>query len=498
MDDHQIIELFLNQDQTAIDQAERQYGNACRAVAGRILGNGQTAEAVVREAMLRAWDTIPQKQPKNLNAWLLRTTRNLTVDHAPPNGEYNRVLRELDRCLPGLPDGSDVPPPTKVLRRAIDEFLIGLSPAKRRIFVLRYWYLCSVEEIADRCGCSTSRVHAVLKQVRTQLREFLLRQELSSLSADQLLRCIGSIRDRWILEAGEAKGAFPMWVKVAILGVAVCCIVALGVFLSSQQQPPEETKPPQASTVTPGPSTISPVVSTTVPTTTAPTEEPTEPPQTESTAVEPSIQDSAAYQKLLSLENADQFDASVLEAFAQWIENEKGFMKLYPEKWKLTEYAEGGADLTCHSPLSEDYSCHFYRIWSHDDGGLLVPETGERYFTNIPREEIAAKVYSAEDRIGVSDEMREQFVDFIMDSDWFPWSTMDPEFRTEWYFDTKPYGESQTEHPTLFVEVWMPGMSEDDYVLCSLFHNGKEIRNGTNDTGFRGGIISSSWDNNGG
>lgn len=506
MEDYQIIEQFMARDRTALAQAEEQYGDACRGVAERILGDDRAA-AVIREALLRAWDAIPQKQPKDLKAYLMRLTRNLAVDHAAGDGECLRALRELERCIPRQDDDPGASLSAKALQRAMDEFLGGLAPDRRRMFVLRYWYLCSAEEIASRCGGSPDRVRGVLKQVRGQLRAFLLGGGLSGVSAVQLLRAVGSARDRWILEAGESNRSLPLWVKGAVLGLAVCCTVALGMFLVSRGASGEESQPPQSSGEAPAPSDTASVVSvsepepsTTVPAveTTAPPTETSQPDQSAPPGTEPSIRDSAAYQKLLTLWNADQFDPVVLEGFARWIENEEDFLETYPEKWKLKGYAEGGASLFCHSPLNEDYSCRYYYIWCSDFGSIFVPQTGERLFTSIPREEIAAKVYGAEDPIGVDDGLKEEFVDYIMDSDWFPWSTMDPEFRTTWYFDTNFYGPDHTECITLFVDVWMPGMDEGETVLCSLFHNGTEVREGANDTGLWGGVLSSSWDNGGG
>lgn len=487
MNDHSIIELFLNRDQAALTQAERQYGNACRAVADRILEDEQAADAVVREALFRAWETIPTKQPKNLKAHLLRITRNLAVDHAPQNGEYDRALRELDRCIQQA-DGLDAPCNAKTLRRAIDEFLRGLAPAKRRMFVLRYWYLCSAEEISDRCGISPSHVRTTLNQVRTQLREFLRQQELSCPSSVQLLRTFGNIRDEWIMEAQETKRSLPLWVKGAALGAAVCCAVALGVFFFSRWESPDEPEPPQTSTEATAPSGTSPIVSTTEPepSTTAPTVESsaqsTE--TSEPTATEVSIRDTAAYQKLLYLENADQFDASVLEAFAQWIEDEDGFLEAYPEKWELKKNARGTFSLTCYTPLSEEYKRNFYSL--HYDGEkVFFNSSGDRLYTSIHREEVAAKVYSAEDPIGVDDALKKEFVDFILDSDWFPWSTLNPEYRTQWYFAKETLSqttENQTEYIQLFVKVWKPDAAESDYTICSLWYNGTKVMDGERDS----------------
>lgn len=199
------------------------------------------------------------------------------------------------------------------------------------------------------------------------------------------------------------------------------------------------------------------------------------PPETEV-----SIRDTAAYKKLLSLENADQFDASVLEAFAQWIEDEDGFLEEYPEEWELEKLATGTIGLTCYTPLSEDYKRNFYSL-RYDGESVFFGSSGDRLYTSVSREEVAAKVYGAEDPIGVDDALKEEFIDFIMNSDWFPWSTLYPEFRTEWYFVREPLGsgtEDQTEYIQLYVKVWDLGLLGADSYLCSLWYNGTEVMDG--------------------
>lgn len=254
----------------------------------------------------------------------------------------------------------------------------------------------------------------------------------------------------------------------------------MGVFLVSRQASPEETHQAQSSNQMPAPSYTVSHVSTTEPQPSIEesTAQPTE--TSELVQVEPLIQDTAAYQKLLSLENADQFDPSVLEAFAQWIVAEEGFLETYPEKWELEELANGTFGLTCFSPLSEDYRRNFYSL-RYDGESVSFGSSGERHYTSIPREEVAAKVYGAEDPIGVEDTQKEEFVDFIMDSDWFPWSTLNPEDRTQWYFVKEPLGsgtEDQTEYIQLFVKVWGPDDAENDYNRCSLYYNGTEVMDG--------------------
>lgn len=262
--------------------------------------------------------------------------------------------------------------------------------------------------------------------------------------------------------------------KDPVLIAAVFCVVTVVAIIDSRQTVPEEPQPPKVSDEAPLPSDTVSVTEPPYVETTAQPAETTVPPTTE-----PSIQDSAAYQKLLTVENADQFDEAVLEAFAHWIEGEEDFLETYPEKWEMEELYNGTVSLTCYTPLTEDYKrtlCSLY----YDGEKVFINTIIERGYTSVPREEVSAKVYGAEDPIGVPDELKEEFIDFIMDSDWFAASTLWPDYRTEWYFEMEPIPGSgdQTGYITLFVKVWSPDDGEDDYALCSLYYDGEEVRDG--------------------
>jgi len=64
------------------------------------------------------------------------------------------------------------------LTDALNRFLGGLKPEQRKIFMLRYWQVLSVEETAKTLCISQSKVKMTLLRTRRQLREFLEKEEL--------------------------------------------------------------------------------------------------------------------------------------------------------------------------------------------------------------------------------------------------------------------------------------------------------------------------------
>ena len=62
------------------------------------------------------------------------------------------------------------------LGRAISRFLRAQKEPARVVFLRRYWYLDSIEDIARRAGWSKSRVTTTLHRLRVRLRAHLIQE----------------------------------------------------------------------------------------------------------------------------------------------------------------------------------------------------------------------------------------------------------------------------------------------------------------------------------
>ncbi len=85
------------------------------------------------------------------------------------------ALEELRECVPA-PGGVEAALDAMVLTEQIDRFLGTLSAQQRKIFVQRYWYLCSIREIANNCDVSAGKVKVTLFRARQALREVLRKE----------------------------------------------------------------------------------------------------------------------------------------------------------------------------------------------------------------------------------------------------------------------------------------------------------------------------------
>lgn len=182
MEDLQIIELYWNKDENAIKETQNKYGNYCYSIAYGILRNNEDAQELVNDTYLAVWEAIPPHHPLNLSTFIGKITRNLSLNkwrkmNAKKRGEGQVTLSfdELEECIADTKDFKDELQ-TEVLAESINDFLKTLKPEQRKVFVCRYWYFESIEEIADRFNFSISKVKMILKRTRDNLKQHLIKE----------------------------------------------------------------------------------------------------------------------------------------------------------------------------------------------------------------------------------------------------------------------------------------------------------------------------------
>ena len=180
MNDKRIVELFWNRSELAIGAAEKKYGSMCHAIAMNVLDDPQDAEECVNDTLRGLWDAIPPQRPENLRAFAAKIARNLSLKRlryrlAEKRAASTVSFEELGDCLPGL-DCVENRMEGKELSRALAEFLRTLDKESRNMFLRRYWFFDSVEQIAKGFGVSDSKVKSKLYRVRLKLKDYLAQE----------------------------------------------------------------------------------------------------------------------------------------------------------------------------------------------------------------------------------------------------------------------------------------------------------------------------------
>lgn len=177
MTDSQMIALFWDRNEDAIRETDRAYGRKLFVLSDKILHSHQDAEESVSDTYMKTWETIPPQRPVYFFAYLAKLCRNFSLARiqwqsaAKRSAEIVTLTREMEECIPDRSYERKLE--VEEIGAVLDRFLEGLSPENRRIFLRRYWYTDSIQEIADRYGISQSKVKTQLHRARKKLQSFL-------------------------------------------------------------------------------------------------------------------------------------------------------------------------------------------------------------------------------------------------------------------------------------------------------------------------------------
>ena len=184
MDDSGIIDLYFARSEDAIVQTDAKYGAYCRAIAMNILKSREDSDECVSDTWLHAWNAMPPHRPAVLRLFLGKLTRRLSLQRLRRQGRLKRgggeaalALEELSQCVDGSGDVQRELEATELAAR-INDFVMALPQAERRVFLCRYWYMDSMAEIAIRFGFSVSKVKSMLHRIRQRLRQTLEQEGL--------------------------------------------------------------------------------------------------------------------------------------------------------------------------------------------------------------------------------------------------------------------------------------------------------------------------------
>ena len=183
MEDTEIIDLYWQRDQRAIDETHGKYGGFLAGIAWNILRSHSDAEECVNDTYLRTWNAIPPQRPHSLLAFvcvlvrrysIMRYRANIAVKR---NSSYDVAFDEIKECF-AAPVNVEGTVEVKLLTRTIEEFLDTLTQENRVIFLRRYWFSDSYEQIAERTGLTVKNISVRLTRTRKQLREYLREKEV--------------------------------------------------------------------------------------------------------------------------------------------------------------------------------------------------------------------------------------------------------------------------------------------------------------------------------
>ena len=185
MSDEQIVELYWQRDERAIQETDRKYQHFLLTVAHNILRDGRDCEECLNDTYLGAWNAIPPARPKVLQAFLATIMRRTAIDRYKAGKRQKRIDSELTVALSEVEefwaDGSD--PAAELdaheLGRVISEFIRARPKRRMYIFMSRYYTARPIGEIARLLGCSESTVNKEIAAIKRDLKEKLEKEGYS-------------------------------------------------------------------------------------------------------------------------------------------------------------------------------------------------------------------------------------------------------------------------------------------------------------------------------
>ncbi len=116
-------------------------------------------------------------------SYLLKIVRNLSLkaywrtEAAKRGGRYTVALEEIEGCIADRKTVEDEIG-AKELARIIEGFLDTLTVENRVIFLRRYWFADSYQDIAAFIGLTEKNVSVRLTRIRGKMKQYLMEREV--------------------------------------------------------------------------------------------------------------------------------------------------------------------------------------------------------------------------------------------------------------------------------------------------------------------------------
>lgn len=147
-----------------------------------ILESREDAEECVSDTWLHAWNAMPPHKPNALRMFFAKLTRNISFSRfrrlnaqKRGGGRMDAVLDELAEVLAdrsGVEDALDA----RELSETIRQFIRALPEREGDVFLRRYFFTETMEEIAGAYGITVNHAAVMLSRTRKKLRLCLMRE----------------------------------------------------------------------------------------------------------------------------------------------------------------------------------------------------------------------------------------------------------------------------------------------------------------------------------
>ena len=179
LSDDEIIALYEQRDERAIQETDAKYRRRLLGIAHNIVHDALDAEECLNDTYVRTWNSIPPAQPNSLLAFLVSIMRRTAINRYKASKRQKRVPAELISSLSDLDgmlcdsDAFYTEQQAQDLGELLSGYVNTLSDRRAYIFMSRYYLCRPISEIAEKLGCSLSTVNKEIAAIKQELRQLL-------------------------------------------------------------------------------------------------------------------------------------------------------------------------------------------------------------------------------------------------------------------------------------------------------------------------------------
>ena len=176
--DDEIIELYWQRDETAIQETDMKYQKQLLAIAHNIVQDRLDCEECLNDTYLGTWNAIPPARPFAFFAFLSTIMRRIAVNRYYENTKKRRVPTELTASLSDLEDfiedgNMNDELDTRELGKIINNYVRSLTERQMYIFISRYYFAEPINHLMSTLKVSKSTVNKEIATIKSGLKSVL-------------------------------------------------------------------------------------------------------------------------------------------------------------------------------------------------------------------------------------------------------------------------------------------------------------------------------------
>lgn len=182
--DQQIIQLYWQRDESAIEETDKKYGKFLFRIAYNILHDNQDCEECKSDTYLGVWNAIPPASPTVFPAFIAQIMRHIAINRFKAKMRKRRIPSELTVSMEDLNETlhSDNTVESEYaaeeVGKIINDYVRKLPDRRRYIFIDRFYLAESVETIAADLSISVATVYREIDRIKQDLKLHLERNDI--------------------------------------------------------------------------------------------------------------------------------------------------------------------------------------------------------------------------------------------------------------------------------------------------------------------------------